>query len=52
MLLNMALLVCCCLPPIFALTATKIGENLVRPEPEVGGSRADLNLPFYTSGFE
>lgn len=52
MLLNTALLVCCCLPPIFILTAMESGENLTRAEPEVGESRADLRLPWYTSGFE
>lgn len=46
------LLICCCLPPIAILTTMASDENLTRPEPEVGESRADLSLPFYTSGFE
>lgn len=52
MLLNTGLLICCCLPPIFIQTTMKSGENLARTEPEVGESRADLRLPFYTAGFE
>ena len=51
-MINMALLICCPLPCIVALTHAAYGENLTRPAPEVGESWADLRLPFYTSGFE
>lgn len=55
-MLNTVLLICCSLPPYVILTPLTGGENLTRPEPcdasEVGRSRADLRLPFYTSGFE
>lgn len=51
-----AMLICCSLPRYAGLTPLVCGENLTRPEPceerEFGGSRADLCLPFYTSGFE
>ncbi len=44
---------CCSLLRIVTLTPVMIrGENLTRPAPKVGGSRDDLRLPFYTSGFE
>lgn len=52
MVLKTVLLIFCCLPPIVILTTMTSGENLTRTEPEVGESRADLRLPFYTSGFE
>ena len=48
----MVLLICYSLPHIVTLTHVTYGENLTRPAPEVGESRADLRLPFYTSGFE
>ena len=40
------------LPCNVTLTPVTCGENLIRPAQEVGESRADLSLPFYTSGFE
>ena len=52
MVVIVALLICCYLPLIPDLTTLGCGENLTHPEPEVGGSWADLRLPFYTSGFE
>lgn len=49
----MVLLLRCCLLRNFSLTTlTMRGENLTRPEPEIRESRADLRLPFFTSGFE
>lgn len=51
-MLIMVLLICCSLPICIRLTTLMCGENLTRPAPEVGESRADLRLPFYTSGFE
>lgn len=51
-MINMALLICCPLPSTVTLTPVTYGEILTRPEPKVGESRADLRLPFYTSGFE
>lgn len=51
-MINMVLLICCSLSCIVTLTPVTYGENLTRPEPKVWGSRADLRLPFYTSGFE
>ncbi len=51
-MLNTVLLICRSLPKIVTTTPVTYGENLTRPEPKVGESRADLRLPFYTSGFE
>lgn len=52
-MLNTVLIICRSLPQIVTMTpVTYGGKNLTRPEPEVGESRADLRLPFYTSGFE
>lgn len=51
-----AMLICCSLPRYASMTPLVCGENLTRPEPrnksECGVSRADLRLPWYTSGFE
>ena len=49
---NTALLVCC--PSLYYVILTPLtsGKILTRPEPEIRGSRADLRLPFYTSGFK
>ena len=48
-----ALLICCSWPRYASLAPLACGENLTRPEPQnIGGSRVDLRLPFYTSGFE
>lgn len=52
MMIIPVLLICCSLPLFIGLTPLMCGENLTSPEPEVGESRADLRLPFYTSGFE
>ncbi len=56
MIMIAALLICCSLLRIPSQTPLGCGENLTRPEPrnksECGGSRADLRLPFYTSGFK
>lgn len=50
------LLICCSLLCYASLTPLACGENLTRPEPhskkQIGESRADMRLPFYTSGFE
>ena len=51
-MLNTVLIICRSLPQIVTMTPVTYGENLTRPEPKVGESRADLRLPFYTSGFE
>lgn len=51
-MMNMVLLICCSSPHYVILTPLTGGKNLTRPEPEIGGSRADYRLPFYTSGFE
>lgn len=40
------------LPRTVTMTPVTCGENLTRPAPEDWESRADLILPFYTSGFE
>lgn len=45
-------LICRSLPRTVTLTPVTCGENLTRPAPGAGGSRADLRLPFYTSGFD
>lgn len=50
--INMALLVCCSSPYYVILTPLTSGKILTRPEPEIRESRADLRLPFYTSGFK
>ena len=48
-----ALLICCSSLRCVSLTPLMCSENLNRPEPQnIGGSRVDLRLPFYTSGFE
>lgn len=56
MLIIVAMLICCSLLLCASLTQLACGENLTRPEPrdksECGGSRADLRLPWYTSGFK
>lgn len=52
LMLILALLICCSSLLIIRLPLLMCGENLTRPAPEVGESRADLRLPFYTSGFE
>lgn len=52
MVVIVALLICCTLPLVQVLTTLSCGENLTHPAPEVGGSWADLRLPFYTSGFK
>lgn len=54
MLIIAAMLVCCSLPlDTISMTQLMCGENLTRPEPQnIGESRADLRLPFYTSGFK
>lgn len=53
MLIIAALLICCSVLRHVGLTPPNCSENLTRPEPQnIGGSRADLRLPFYTSGFE
>lgn len=50
------MLICCSLPICAGMTPPACGENLTRPEPrgesEFGESRADLRLPWYTSGFK
>lgn len=51
-MMNMVLLICCSSPHYVILTPLTGGKNLTRPGPEIGGSRADYRLPFYTSGFE
>lgn len=51
-MLNTVLLICCSLLCIVTLAPVTHGENVTRTEPKVGESRADLQLPFYTSGFE
>ncbi len=55
-MMNTALLICCSLLCLASMTPLVCSENLTRPEPYsksiFGGSRADLRLPFYTSGFE
>lgn len=48
----MVLLICCSSLCITGLTQPSSSENLTRPEPKVRESRADLRLPFYTSGFD
>ena len=50
--IDTALLVCCSSPHYVILTPLTSGKILTRPEPEIGGSWADLRLPFYTSGFK
>ena len=56
MIMIAALLICCSSPLITSLTPLACGENLTHPEPrdksKIGGSWADLRLPFYTSGFD
>lgn len=51
-----AMLICCSLLRYTSLTPLVCGENLARPEPcsknQIGRSRADLRLPWYTSGFD
>lgn len=51
-MLNTVLLICCSLLCITTLAPVTHSENLTHPEPKVEESRADLQLPFYTSGFE
>lgn len=55
-MLMTVLLICCSLLCYASLTPLVCGENLTRPEPrgkgKIGESRADLRLPWYTSGFE
>ena len=50
--IDTVLLVCCPSPYYVILTPLTSGKILTRPEPEIGGSWADLRLPFYTSGFK
>jgi len=49
-----ALLICCSLPRFISMTPLVCGENLTSsgPQENTGESRADLRLPWYTSGFE
>lgn len=52
-MLDTALLICCSLLRAAAMTpAAYDGENMTRPAPEAREGRANLRLPFYTSGFE
>lgn len=52
-MMSYGLLGCCSLLRIASLIPLACSENLTRPEPQnIGGSRADLRLPWYTSGFE
>ena len=56
-MLNTVLLICCSWPPTISISLTPLmpcGENLTRPEPKIGGSRADVPncLPYYTAGFK
>ena len=47
------LLICCSVLRPVGLTPPNCSENLTRPEPQnIGESRADMRLPWYTSGFE
>lgn len=55
-MLMTVLLICCSLLRYASPAQLVCGENLTCPEPysknQIGGSRADLRLPWYTSGFE
>ena len=49
------LLICCSSLCITGLTQPSSSENLICPEPKIGGSqiaeRNGLELPYYTAGF-
>lgn len=49
---NTVLLICCPSPYCVILPPLTSGKILARPELEIRESRADLRLPFYTSGFK
>lgn len=46
------LLTFCSLMRVVTMTPVTSSENQTCPEPEIGESRTDVRLPFYTSGFE
>lgn len=54
MMIIPVLLICCSSLPFIGLTPLMCSENLTRPEPKSGESRAkrENRLPYYTAGFE
>ena len=54
MIMDYGMLICCSLPHHASVIPLASGENMDRPEPEVGESRFDhdARLPWYTSGFK